>query len=377
MAIGAPLLSYIKVKELYYQFQTNEREVFTLGRYHETWSNLDSRWSFGAIEPTFEWNPLNRESLALTGVFWRRSESGLSLSAFWSPIFIPDQGPNFEIDNQGRFTRKNPWFQTPPDSFRPFANATSDSNILYRLERPPDSELVSQNTLGGSLEYQAGDAVTLRTTYFYKPMNQLALSYRGAYVVSTDEGQVDILPQVTFHRLASADFVFKSGITEWGVSYLSDQPTNNTAEQDWTNPVYADAKIYSAYAQLNLKGQKWSVEVLQVDGGEVQEIGKLANPDRPAISSRYPMTQAYKIRHQLDIPLRGIQRIGWDTSWTRSDKNEFDLIQFKGSFHFSRRWQVYADMQFVKAQPLTVKNANDVASFADNDRLMVGVAHGL
>ncbi|MFN9067278.1 MAG: hypothetical protein ACK5V3_08630, partial [Bdellovibrionales bacterium] len=112
IAMGAPILNYIKVKEFSYKFQTSEKEFFTLGRHHHPWSELDSRWAFGVVEPTFEWNPLNRESLSLTGISWLRAESDYTLAAFWSPLFIPDQGPSFEITNEGRFSRKNPWFQT-------------------------------------------------------------------------------------------------------------------------------------------------------------------------------------------------------------------------------------------------------------------------
>ncbi len=378
IAMGAPLLNYIKVKEFSYKYQTSEKEFFTLGRHHHPWSELDSRWSFGVVEPTFEWNPLNRESLSLTGISWLRTESDYTLAAFWSPLFIPDQGPSFEINNEGRFSRKNPWFQTPPETFRPFPNATSSSKIQYRLERPPDSEIVSQNTLGASIEKNWSPQVLTRLTYFYKPMNQLGLSYKGSYVISTDEGLVDILPQVTLHRIISGDLIWKSGSLELGFSYISDQPTNNPeSDPEWTNPRFAEAQITAVYAQLNFLRQKWSLETLSVEGGEVTEVGDLASPDRAAISSRYPMTQAIKLRHQLNFPLKKMQKITWDTSWTTSQKNEFDLIQFRGTFHMNRRWQVYADMQFVKAEPLSAENVNDVASFADNDRLLVGIAHAL
>ncbi|MFN9068929.1 MAG: hypothetical protein ACK5V3_17015, partial [Bdellovibrionales bacterium] len=280
--------------------------------------------------------------------------------------------------NEGRFSRKNPWFQTPPETFRPFPNATSDSKIQYRLERPPDSEIVSQNTLGASIEKNWSSQVLTRLTYFYKPMNQLSLSYKGYYVLSTDEGLVDILPQVTLHRIISGDLIWKSGLLELGFSYISDQPTNNPeSDPEWTNPNFAEAQILAVYAQLNLSQQKLSLESLNVEGGEVTEVGDLASPDRAAISSRYPMTQAIKLRHQLNFPLKKMQKITWDTSWTSSQKNEFELIQFRGTFHMNRRWQVYADMQFVKAEPLSAENVNDVASFADNDRLLVGIAHAL
>ena len=377
MAMGAPLLSYIKIQDFALQYENSPNEFFSLGRKKQMWSGLDRRWDFGIIEPTFEWNPLNRKSLALTGIHWNRNENDFSVTAIWSPLFIPDQGPNFEIDGTGKFARKNPWFQTPPDTFRPFPSATSDSTIQYNVQRPPDSEIITQSTLGATLEKMWAGQLLTRVGYFYKPMNQLALSYKGSYVLATDEGQVDILPEVIYHRVLSADLVYRLGLLETGMSYIQDQPTNRNPDPQWTTPVFEDAKIYSAYLQLNFKSQKASLEYLVVEDGKVSEVGDLASRTRAPISSRFPMTEAFKLRHQLNLRLRGTQFMNVDSSWTHSDKNQFDLIQVRGTFQVNQRWQVYTDMQFVKARPLDANNVNDVASFVDNDRLMVGVAHAL
>ena len=378
MAVGAPILNYIKIKDLSAELKSSEKEKFVLGRRQQFWSSLDSRWAFGLIEPTFKWNPLNRERLALTGIFWQRDDSDFSLSAFWSPLYIPDQGPNFEIDQNGKFTQKNPWFSKPPETFRPFPNATSDSTIQYSLKRPPDSEIIGQTTLGGSFEKLMFERLLTRLTYFYKPMNQLALAYKGSsYVIETDQGQVDLFPEVIYHRVIAADLIFKSGLFEMGASYVQDNPINENFDPEWTSPVYEEAQIYSAYVQINHRHQKISFEFLTVENGRVKEVGDLSSSTRAPISYRYPMTEAYKIRHQLNLKLTAQQRFNFETSWTHSDRNQFDLIQIRGTFQYNRKWQIYSDMQFLKAKPLSAKNVNDVASFADNDRLLVGVAHVL
>lgn len=378
MAMGAPLLSYIKIQDFALQYENSPNEVFSIGRKKQLWSGLDHRWNYGIIEPTFKWNPLNRKSLALTGIHWNRDEKDFSMTAIWSPFFLPNQGPNFEIDDNGQFTRKNPWFPTPPDTFRPFPNATTDSSIQYKVQRPPDSEVISQSTLGGTIEKNWMSDLLTRTGYFYKPMNDLALSYNGAYVLATDQGQVDLLPEVIYHRVLTADVVYRYGLIETGISYINDKPTNRKPDPEWTVPIYEDAQIYSTYVQLSFKkSNKISLEYLIVDGGRVVEVGDLASPARAPISSRYPMTEAYKLRHQSSLRLKNIQRVSFDTSWTHSDRNQFDLIQIQGSFQIKKDWQVYTDMQFLKAKPLNANNVNDVASFVDNDRLMVGVAHAL
>lgn len=378
MAMGAPLLSYIKIQDFALQYKNSSNEMFSVGRKKQLWSGLDHRWNFGVIEPTFKWNPLNRKTLALTGIHWNRDETDFSVTAIWSPFFIPNQGPNFEIDPNGQFTRKNPWFQTPPDTFRPFPSATSDSSIQYNVQRPPDSEIVSQSTLGGTIEKNWMTNWLTRAGYFYKPMNQLALSYNGAYVLATDQGQVDLLPEVIYHRVITADIVYRYGLFETGISYINDKPTNRKLDPEWTVPIFEDAQIYSTYVQLSLKkSNKVSLEYLSVESGRVVEVGDLANSKRAPISNRYPMTEAYKLRHQLGLRMKNVQQVSFDTSWTHSDKNQFDLIQVRGSFQVNRDWQIYTDMQFLKARPINADNANDVASFVDNDRLMVGVAHAL
>lgn len=377
LAPGSPVLSYIKVKEAAFQFQNTDTQTLTLGRKKKTWSSLDDRWALGVIEPAFKWNPLNRESLGLTGLFWSVEESAFQFTAFWSPFFVPDQGPNYEINKSGEFKKVNPWFQTPPQTFRPFPESDANSTINYTVRRPPESELLLQSTLGGSAEGTISDQFLWRTAHFYKPMNQLALGYGGYYVVDSREGEVDIIPEVGYHRVSSADLVWKPGPWEFGAMVLEDDPSQVQFEGEWTTPKFEKAVIYSGYVQLNLQRQILSAEVMSIEGGKVREVGDLADVERAPITSRYPFYQAFKLRYRMRMPLKISDRLLMDSSWTHSDRNQFDLIQVRGQFEFKRRWQTYTDMQFVRAKKLTSKNHNDISAYQNNDRLMVGVAYEL
>lgn len=377
MALGAPVLSYIKVKEAAFQFQNSKTQALILGRKKKTWSGLDERWSLGVVEPTFKWNPLNRESLGLTGLFWSVEEKYFHFTAFWSPLYVPDQGPNFEIDGNGQFKKVNPWFQTPPRTFRPFPAATEDSTINYNVQRPSESEIVFQSTLGGSIEGLVDDNFLWRASHFYKPMNQLALGYGGVYVLSEREGNVDIIPQVGYHRVTSADMILKTGLVDYGVMAILDRPGQVSFDSEWTAPKFEDAYLYGTFVQINLNRQILSLEYMTIDGGRVQEVGDLSDSDRAPITSRYPFHEAIKLKYQVRRALGVRERVTAELSWTHSDRNQFDLVQLRGQFEFSKRWQTYTDMQLVRAKSLNSKNHNDIATHENNDRLMVGVAYEL
>ncbi len=377
MAVGNPILNYIKFKEAALIMPNSSSETLILGRRKVLWSEMDEAWALGTIEPAFEWNPLNRESHGLTGLFWVTQQPWLQLTAFVSPVYLPDQGPGFDINSEGQFSKANPWFQRPPKTFQPFPGSSASSDIQYKVRKPPESEIVTQTSLGGSLESEIGSSLLLRSSYFYKPMNQLALAYDGIYNTGTNTGEVEILPQVGHHRVTAADLIYTKENYRLGVSYMKDQPDKIEFDPEWTAPSFSTAQMYSTFAQISSAKQLLRVEYLNINGGEVKETGEFASSTRAPITSRYPFREALRGRYEFNLPLDRLQKIKMNFSWTHSKKNEFDLVQIKGQYQLSRRWNTYADMQFVKAKPLTKENTNEISPHENNDRFMIGMSYEL
>lgn len=377
MAVGTPILNYIKFKEAAFIIPNSAQESLIIGRKKILWSEMDESWSLGTIEPAFKWNPLNRESHGLTGLFWVSQQPWFQLTAFVSPVFLPDQGPNFDLDSEGQFSKVNPWFQRPPKTFQPFPGSDASSKIQYSIRKPPEAEIISQTSMGGSLEGTVGSKMLWRSSYFYKPMNQLALAYDGVYNTGTNTGEVEILPQVGYHRVTSADLIYSQDTYRMGFSYMKDQPDNLKFDEEWTAPTFSTAQMYSTFFQFNFKKQMVKLEYLTINGGDVTEVGEFASEERAPISSRYPFREAVKARYELELPMRRQQRVKLNLSWTHSEKHEFDLLQFKTQYLFARKWQVYADMQLVKAKAVTKDNSNEISPQKNNDRFMVGTAYEL
>lgn len=372
VALGAPLLNYLNIGEFYTQSRFGEDSALYIGRKRMNWNEMDARWDLGVWEPLFKWNPLSPERQGLTGLFWQVDRPYYTLMLFGSPLYIPDQGPSFEIEN-GSFVKGNPWFRRPPDSIRIWEEATA---IDYKFKKPDESQIVLQNSFG--MRISVGDPQSLRAqlSYAYKPANQLAIGYEGNLDVGQLKGSVDLQPQVFYHSLVGGDVSYRLRNFRMGISGTYDRPsTDDIFEEKWTHPVFEEATLLSPYVEWS--NARWGVSLqhLEIIGGKVTEEGELANPNRAALMTRYPYQQAQQIALMTNYGFKKDRRFISKISLTHSEKNDFDLVRLSTRFRLSGLWSLLGEMQLVRAGPMTVENQNEIAQFVNNDRLMLGAAY--
>jgi hypothetical protein len=372
VALGAPLMNYLNIGEFYVQTRQGDEATFYLGRKHMNWSELDARWDLGVWEPLFKWNPLSPERQGLTGLFWQVDKPYYTLSLFGSFLYIPDQGPSFEIEN-GSFVKGNPWFRRPPESIRIWQEATA---IEYNFEKPDESQIVLQNSFG--MKVSVGDPQALRAqlSYAYKPSNQLAIGYDGNLDLSKQKGVVDLEPQVFYHSLIGADVSYRVDGFRMGVSGIYDRPSQDQIfEEKWTHPVFEPATLISPFVEWS--NARWGMSIQHIDilGGKVTEVGEYANPERAPLMTRYPYYQAQQIALMTNWGFKKNRRLVSKLSLTHSEKNDFDLIRVSARFRLSGLWSLMGEAQLVKAGPATVDNQNEIAQYVNNDRVMLGAAY--
>lgn len=373
-AFGEPLLSYLNLSQFYYSTKVGKNQEFSFGRRRQVWSELDARWDFGLVEPVFRWNALSPERQGLTGLFWQVEDAGYRLSLFGSFIYLPDQGPSFELDSNGEFVRGNPWFRRPPEGLRVLSEV---SKIEYKFQKPSESQIVLQPSYGARLELGTESLYKARFSHLFKPANQLALGYDGVLDIPKDRGVVEIQPAVVLHTVTSADLYYEDSAVTMGVSAAIDHPSDqNVFDDKWTKPVFSDAQLISPFLDWRIT-REWtaSVQGIQVLGGDVTETGDLASADRPSITSRYPFQEAGQLSLEWNRRLKKSRSLHLKGSYMASSKNEFQLVRTEGRLDLSRFWSVQAEMQLVAAEDLTKENRNDIAQFANNDRLLVGVGY--
>ncbi|MBC7370348.1 MAG: hypothetical protein H7326_02215 [Bdellovibrionaceae bacterium] len=372
VAFGAPLMNYLDISEFYFQTKTSETEKLFLGRKLMNWNELDNRWSLGLWQPLFQWNPLNPEAQGLSGIFWEAERSGYALSVFASPVFIPNQGPTFEIVN-GQFVPGNPWFRRPPESVRIFSEST---RVDYNFEKPNESQVVFQASYGARLQVGSADSTLLQLSYMYKPSNELAIGYAGILDTGTLRGVVDLKPVVFFQTLTGLDLTQRWGGFRMGISGVLDRPQKDIDFEDrWTRPVMSDAYLVSPFIEYGRPNFLVTVQSLNIYGGEVREVGDMASADRAPLTMIYPYQQAIKATLDNKFQIRGFGRVLSRFAYTASQKNDFDYVQWSLNYKMSNMWSLFTELDMLKAGDTSKTNQNEIAQFKNDDRFMIGAAH--
>lgn len=371
VAVGSPLLNYLNISEFYLQSNQSDSTTFYVGRKKMLWSELDARWDLGVWEPLFKWNPLSPERQGLTGIYWQIDKPQYTFMLFASPFYIPSQGPSFEIQD-GDFVKGNPWFHNPPQSVRIWDEATE---MQYHMNQPSTSEIVMQNSYGAKLSFGDPQGFRVQTSYIYKPDNSLALGYQGSLDLSTLKGSVELKPQVFYHSLTGADVTYKWNRFRVGVSSIWDRPTKEKVfdEPEWTQPVFEDAVLVSPFIEWD--NGFWALNFMRLDiyGGKVTEVGE--NQANEPLTNLYPFYQANQVSVLNNWYLGKGRRLMSKVSFTQSDKNDFQLLRVNARLRMSGLWTFFGEMQMLKAGPTDKNNQNDLAQFANNDRLMLGASY--
>ena len=379
-AFNAPLLSYLNFKDLYMDIPFGEvtspgSTRLQVGRKRSDWSQADERWNLGVWEPVFKWNPLNPERQGLTGLFLTIPFENAELEILGSPVYLPNQGPSFQVSNSGEFVQGNPWFMPPAKTVHIWSQT---SQVEYNLIRPNEAEVVVRKSYATRLKFKT-DSFYLQGSYAYKPMNELPLGYDGVLDIARDKGIVDIVTSVQYHEVTGADLEWRSKYFKLGVSGFRDKPFGTASfsdDKDWTRPVYREAFATAPYIDIYF-AQGWvaKLQYLSITGGQVEEVGPLASSSRVPVTRRYPFTQAQSLEVQYQGRL-GLHR-PWVSSlnYTVSTKNQFDLIHWRGVIQLSKLWNVFSETSLVRAQTPTLENQNDIAQFENHDRLLAGVGY--
>lgn len=372
IAVGEPLLNYLNISEFYFDSKINDEQSLSLGRKKLDWNLVDSRWNLGIWEPVFKWNPLLPESQGLTGLFWQVQKPSYTLTLFASPLFIPDQGPSYDIQG-GKFVKSNPWFRSPPDSIHIFGETTQ---IEYTLQKPNEGQVVLHSSYGAKLAFGDTKNLFFQLSHIYKPSNQLALGYDGVLDIPKDRGAVDLQPQVFYHSLSGADLSFAFSRFKLGGSVLLDRPSQDKIfDAQWTHPVFENALLSTGFLEMDMRLITFYFQRLDISGGNVKEEGELANPNRRPLMTRYPFKQANEAGIKGHLAFAKFRSLDGKISYTQSDKNDFSLIRFNSTLKLSNLWSLSAEAQLIDAGPLTADNQNDIAQFVNNDRYMIGASY--
>lgn len=205
---------------------------------------------------------------------------------------MPNQAPQVSIEN-GKIESPNRWAHRPPPQF---SYMDKNREIVYAIREYSVWDIMNSPGYVTSLFFSPKDMVTvarplLRMTYAHLPINDIPLA-RETYGDINLVGQVLLSPEVTYHEVQSADLNLDINESlQTTVSYIQDQPGNNTAKDGETlqhlEPLYVlGIRVKSDLSKQFHRRVVASIQYSEVQGGDIQDLQTNGQPGTFNFASR-------------------------------------------------------------------------------------------
>jgi hypothetical protein len=349
----------------------DSRASIALGRKKEMWSRLDSDWTLGLWQPFHRFDALRSIEQGMTGAFTGYRSGSFEILAFASPVFIPEQGPGFELED-GRFSTRNQWFSEPTDKLALFGK---DTAIHYAIEMPEATHVVMHPEAGLLTRFgsQADLGSSLQLAIMKKPRNQLSLPFDGVLNITRDEAQVRFAPQVVYHNLASADVLYRERNWSMGLSGLADISDEPNAPKGYTfqrlQPLYLispnyETKLFTyGYLAPQLK-----VSLLESIGGQVETQGPLST-DRDPFPPRVMYRRASSVELHSRIWQSATLKLEQSVKWIEEFSEHGRILMFDTSLISRDSWRMIAYLDVLASELPEDQNPGFISRFRGNDRV--------
>ncbi len=344
--------------------------IVTLGRKLEAWSDLDSEWTLGLWQPLNRFDGARPTEQGLTGAFIGHQANGFRAVLFASPIFIPEQGPAYELVD-GRFRAKNPWFAPPTDTL---IVLNRENAIHYDLNVPSVQSVVNHASVGGLLRFGEGPdkaGPTVQLAYAHKPRNELSLPYDG--YVDMKQAYVHVNPRVVYHDVFAFDSFYNFGNWRAGVSLLSELPAaDGQVPANFTGQLLGPMIFVSPSVEVRaFPSRFWGpkLKLAWLDSYEegTKMVGPLATSDESPFGSRSMFRRALKFEAASTLYRSSGWEIDQRVKWIEEVAEQGRMVMFDLGVSVQEAWRlaVYADL-LQSRQPEDV-NPGFISRFRGND----------
>lgn len=371
--VGDTASSFVKAPQFYYRQGSEDSVHFTIGRARQTWSSLDDFWNLGVTQPIFMWNQAVPEQQGLTGVFVKIPvfEKKFSLTFFGSYLFIPSQGPTYELSN-GQLTSSNPWFNDPVQLIN-LSGQQADLN--YKINIPRIQNIVFRHSIG----FQFGTEInkkdfTFNAFYLNKPRNELLLPFEAFLNLSTFNGDITVLPRVARHEVMGIDVGWNFSRAKTEVSWLRESSAYYQAPKDSTYPIMPEQNIFSLQQLFRLTPtQRLIFGYVKVDRRPTAVGGVFAGSDISTFQNRNRFEEAMRLEWQgLLFKSLSQYRVRSTISYNQS------LIRDNLWLSADVNWSVYKGIELFTRCDIfggtgeQIINVDLMSAYQNNDRCLLG-----
>lgn len=353
------------------------REKIVIGRHLEEWSRLDSEWNLGLWQPLNRFDYLNTKEQGLTGLFagWKRP--GFEILAFYSNIFIPEQGSPYELSN-GSFRTFSPWFSEPTDRLILFDKTT---RVNYDVVMPTVGSVISQHSYGGLIRLGRPDGKGgyLQLAGMRKPRNQIALPFAGHLQIEPDNhyASVTVYPRVEYHTIGSLDVGYRLKSYGFGVAALSEKPDQPEASGDLNYQILEPMTMVSPYAEFRLfKSRLWGPRVrlsaLHTWGGNSRVEGPITS-NGDVFAARTIFREAASLSVDTILARTSWGWVENSFRWIEEFAEQGTLLSTDFRAYIGANWSVNLGADFLGSRQPVDETHDFISRYRGNDRVSGGV----
>lgn len=213
-------VEFFNVREAYRDFNgvLFGGDTFTIGRRLRGWTELDTGFALGTVEPIFFFDPLLREPQGLTGVFYSIEESGLKIDAFASFLHFPNQGSSVEFVD-GRPISGSPWIVLPPREVEFLGVPTP---VRYRIQDYKVEDFLLRPSALARASLEAAQGLWVSVGGGTLPSNTISTHYLPRANLENLTGEFNISPSLSQRLIFFLESEISFGPHRFGVGSLSE-----------------------------------------------------------------------------------------------------------------------------------------------------------
>lgn len=351
----------------------------SLGRKLVSWSALDDAWGAGAFQPRFRWDYLRPQQVGLLGLYEEVEAGPVRITAFYSPIFIPDRGAPLDFAD-GRVRSISPWAVNPPYQTDIQGKPV---DVRYDAQIPPIKDIVRQDTFAGQVAVGEARGPWGSLSYAHKPMNELLMSYEAHYSTAAGDAQATIYPRVAYHHVAGADVGFRQTRMAGSLSAIADLPIDTVPNvprrvSQQVRNMFLLSPTFTLYPFADSRAGNLSVSYLRVFGKDPPDVGNstdgftLADGVSSEFDSRYPFKSAFLLGSQFPT----WRKLTADVRLLVDLQNPGTIVSWNFSYAADRDWRLFLATDVLSSFTGDSADGTDfIHRYRENDRVTGGVTY--
>jgi hypothetical protein len=351
-----------------------------VGRTQTPWSNVDKDFQTGLFTPRYMEDKLVAAPSALTGVTGQVAAGPVHANLFVSPVFIPEFGPQVNVDN-GMLVSRNPWFTPPTPSVRLFEQ-TGTTNVQYGITAPPTAQTIEQLSVVTGLGWE-DNGTYIRGTLADKPMNQLLLSFPFKVLTLQDSTSLDV--NIHARSVRHQLYQMETGHDEDGgwhghLSFIHEQPDTDPVPSDWISQTTTPANIYSGgigydLARSGPKATYLGLSFIKVDGGDAADRGPFSG-STSFFERRYHYTKSVKAEFATMLYLKGRTGLRGST-YALYDFDQHGMVWSSAVEYLQQEMRAFfkVDVMGVIDEASVAVADGFIRTYRANDRVSLGLSY--